>query len=212
MTKTKTMTYRIKEIFPEDWNYILEIYREFQFSLGCRNIPDEVMLLLLETGVRFGERLSQLPLEGFVEIGCGLAIPSLTLAKLGNNKVRAIDIDPGVMAYAGKLIKQTNCEVEIQCCDIFTNRPELQKGHMLIAEKPASYKKNILEVENHIRNWCAIENNNLAMIPSYLKEDTLSAYSERCEKYQKKLRQVGFKAESRQICERLPFQWVIAIK
>ena len=88
----------------------------------------------------------------------------------------------------------------------------MQKGELLIAEKPASYKKSILEVEYNIRNWCAIEGHNCALIPSYMGTDTVTSYSERCGKYEKKLKQVGFKVENQQICEQLPFRWIIATK
>ena len=86
-------------------------------------------------------------LNGFVEIGCGLAIPSLTLARLGHTGGKAIDIDPQVLACAEDLRNRLGCKLEIQCCDIFENRPKLQRGDLLIAEKPTSYKKSILEVE-----------------------------------------------------------------
>ena len=38
---------------------------------------------------KIGERLSHLQPAGFVEIGCGMAIPSLTLVKLGNTGGKA---------------------------------------------------------------------------------------------------------------------------
>jgi len=206
------MTSRLKSIFPKYWQYILKVYKDFLCSTGSQVANEDLILTLLEIGVRFGERISQLPMDGFVEIGCGLAIPSLTLARLGNAGVRAIDIDPRILARAEDLKNRLGCELEIQCSDIFENRPELQKGELLIAEKPASYKKSILEVEYNIRNWCAIEGHNLALIPSYMGTDTVESYSERCEKYEKKLKQVGFKVENKQICEPLPFRWLIAIK
>jgi len=204
------MISRLKSVFPDDWEYILKVYKGFLSTTAAQN--ENLLLMLLGMGVEFGERLSQLSLNGFVEIGCGLAIPSLTLAKLGHTGVRAIDIDPKVIACVEDLKNHLDCELEIQCCDIFENRPELQKGELLIAEKPASYKKSILEVEYSIRNWCAIEGHNLAIIPSLLDTDTLISYSERCEKYEKKLKQTGFKVENRQICEQLPFRWLIAVK
>ena len=45
-----------------------------------------------------------------------------------------------------------------------------------------------------------------------MNEDTLISYSERCKKYENKLKQVGFKVENKQICDRLPFRWLIATK
>ncbi|MBW2632462.1 MAG: hypothetical protein JRC90_12045 [Deltaproteobacteria bacterium] len=204
------MISRLKAIFPEDWQYILSIYKDFLSSTGSRN--ESLILILLEVGVKFGERLSQLSLNGFVEIGCGLAIPSLALAKLGRTGVRAIDVDPKVIACVEDLKNHLGCEMEVQCRDIFEDRPKLQRGELLIAEKPASYKKSILEVEYNIRNWCAIEGHNCALIPSYMGTDTVTSYSERCEKYEKKLKQVGFKVENQQICEQLPFRWIIATK
>jgi len=202
----------LEAIFPDDWQYILRVYKGFISSTGSKVVNEDLLLILLEIGVKFGQRLSRLKMDGFVEIGCGLAIPSLTLARLGNTGVKAIDIDPKILACAEDLKNRLGCELEIQCSDIFENRPKLEKRELLIAEKPASYKKSILEVEYNIRNRCAIEGQNLALIPSYLGTDTMESYSERCEKYEKKLRQVGFKVENKQICEQLPFRWLIAIK
>jgi len=206
------MISRLKEIFPEDWQYILDIYKDFISSIGSQVDNEYLFLALLETGVKFGERLSQLNLNGFIEIGCGLAIPSLTLARLGHTGGKAIDIDPKVLDCVEGLNNRLGCKLEIKCCDIFENRPKLQRGELLIAEKPASYKKSILEVEYNIRNWCAIEGHNFTIIPSYLNTDTVASYYERCGKYEKKLKQAGFKVENQQICAQLPFQWLIAIK
>jgi len=206
------MASRLKEIFPDDWEYILTIYKHFIYPAGAQSANEELLLILLEIGVRFGERLSQVCSNGFVEIGCGLAIPSLTLAKLGIAQGRAVDIDPKVLACVEDLKNHLKCDLELICSDIFKDRPELQKGELLIAEKPASYKRSIFEVEYNIANWCKIEGHNLAMIPSYVDEDTPESYRQRCEKYEKKLKQVGFKVENREVCERLPFRWLIATK
>ena len=208
------MVSRLEAIFPDDWQYILTIYKNFVYSTGARAATEKLLLTLLEVGVRFGERLSRLHPDGFVEIGCGLAIPSLTLAKLGHTRGRAVDIDPKVLSYAEDMSDRLGlgCTLEFQCRDVFEDRPKLQKGELLIAEKPASYKKNILEVEYNIRNWCTIEGHNLAVIPSFMDSDDLISYSLRCEKHEKKLRQVGFKVDNRQICEQLPFRWLIATK
>lgn len=206
------MSSRLKSIFPEDWQYIFNVYRDFLCSMESQVGNENLLITLIEIGVRLGERLFQLHPNGFVEIGCGLAIPSLTLAKLGNTEGVAIDIDPKILSYAEDMRDNLGCTLEIQCSDIFKNRPKLQNGNLLIAEKPASYKKSILEVEYSIRNWCAIESHNLSLIPSYMNTDTLDSYSERCAKYEKKLKQVGFKVENKKVCEELPFRWLIAIK
>ncbi len=204
------MISKFKSIFPDDWEYIFNVYKGFLSTTGSQN--ENLILMLLEMGVNIGERLSRLSLNGFVEIGCGLAIPSLTLAKLGHTGVRAVDIDPKVIACVEDLKNHLDCELDTQSCDIFEDRPKLQSGELLIAEKPASYKKSILEVEYNIRNWCAIEGHNLAIIPSFLDTDTLTSYPERCEKYERKFKQVGFKVENHKICEQLPFRWLIAVK
>lgn len=206
------MISRLKTIFPEDWQYILDVYMRFLASTGAKVYNEDLLLVLIEIGVKLGERLFQLHPNGFVEIGCGLSIPSLTLAKLGHTGGIAVDIDPKVLSYAEKIRDHLGCSLEFQCFDIFKNRPKLKNGDLLIAEKPASYKKSILEVEYNIRNWCAIERHNLALIPSYINTDTLDSYSERCAKYEKKMKQVGFKVENEKVCDELPFRWLIAIK
>ena len=205
------MISRLKAIFPEDWQYILTSYKNFLSSTGSQGATETLLLVLSEIGVKFGERLLRLQLNGFIEIGCGLAIPSLTLAKLGHTGVKAIDIDPKVLACVEDLKNHLECDLEIQCRDIFKDKPELQRDELLIAEKPASYKKSILEVEFNIKNRCTIEGHNSALIPSCLDTDTLTSYSERCEKYEKKFKQAGFKVENHQACEQLPFRWLIAI-
>lgn len=203
---------RLKAVFPDNWQYVLNFYRTFLLSAGTQAAPEGLLLALLEIGVRFGERLSQLKPNGFVEIGCGLAIPSLTLAKLGNRGGRAIDVDPKVTSLAEDLKDRLGCDLEIQCRDVFKNRPKVKRGEILVAEKPASCKKNILEVEYTVSNWCKIEGHNFAIIPSYIDGDTLASYSERCSEYERKLRQVGFKVENRQVYDRLPFRWLIVTK
>jgi len=205
------MTSRLKAIFPDDWEHILSVYKGFICSGGPQKADEVLLLTLLEIGVRFGERLSELHMNGFIEIGCGLAIPSLTLAKLGKSG-RAVDVDSEVLIYVQNLKNHLGCNLKVECRDIFENRPKLKKRELLIAEKPASYKKNILEVEYNITNWCKIEGHNFAMIPSYLKEDTLISYSERCAKYEKNFKRVGFKVENNQVCENLPFRCLIAAK
>ena len=206
------MVSRLEAIFPDDWQSMLNVYKDFIYSTGSQPVTENLLLALLEIGVRFGERLSRLHPDGFVEIGCGLAIPSLTLATSGHTVGRAVDIDPKVLSYAEDMRDRLGCDLEFQCRDVFEDRPKLQKGELLIAEKPASYKKNILEVEYNLMNWCTIEGHNLAVIPSFMDGDDLISYSLRCEKHGKKLRQVGFKVENRQICEQLPFRWLIATK
>lgn len=203
---------RLKAIFPDSWQYILQVYRRFISPPGSAPVQERLPLILLEISVRFGERLLRFQKSGFVEIGCGMAVPSLTLAKLGCCDLIAIDIDPKVVSRAESIRERVGCDFQIQCADVFKDRPKLQERQMLIAEKPASYKKNTLEVEYNISNWSKIEGHNFAIIPTFLGTDTPDLYSERCAKYEKKLRQVGFKVENKQACEELPVRWLIAVK
>ncbi|RKY08975.1 MAG: hypothetical protein DRP65_08395 [Planctomycetota bacterium] len=203
---------RLKAIFPDDWQYILEVYRQAASPPGTEQFEDRLLLILLEISVKFGERLSNYLTSGFVEIGCGMAIPSLTLAKLGRPDVLAIDVDSEIIAKAEAIKEKVGCDLEIRCADVFKDRPKLQKGQMLIAEKPASYKKNTLEVEYNISNWCKIEGYNFAIIPMFLTTDTRGLYFQRCAKYEKKLRQTGFKVENKRVVNELPIRWLIATK
>lgn len=203
---------RLKTLFPDDWEHILDVYREYASSAGGTAAGDDLLLMIIEAGVRFGERLSQLPGHSFLEVCCGLGIPSLTYSFLSRTSVRALDIDPKILSFAEDLKDRLGCDVEFECRDVFEDRPELREGEMVVAEKPASYKKNTLEVEYTIRNWCAIGGHGLALIPSFLGEDTPTTYSERCVKYGKKLKQVGFKVESERVFEPLPYRWIIATK
>lgn len=203
---------KLRMIFPGDWKHIMNAYKTFVASSGAGSTSERLLFAFVEVGVRFGERLAELEPQGFVEIGCGLAIPSLTLARLGIEGGKAVDVDPKVLSLVGKLTQQLGCNLDVKCSDVFQNRPKLQKGQLLVAEKPASYKKNILEVEYNLSNWCKIEGQNFAIIPSFLKNDTLGSYAERCCRYEKRLRQVGFKVENRQVIAQLPYRWLIATK
>jgi len=198
---------RLKAIFGNDWQYILDVYRQAASPSGAEQFEDKLLLLLLEISVRFGEALSNYQTNGYVEIGCGIAIPSLTLAKLGRPDVLAIDIDSKIIEKAQAIKEKIGCELEIRCADVFKDRPKLQKGQMLVAEKPASYKNNTLEVEYNISNWCKIEGHNFAIIPMFLSSDTRDSYFERCAKYEKKLRQTGFKVENKHIPAMFTLFW-----
>lgn len=203
---------RLKTLFPDDWEHILDVYREYVSSVGGATAGDDLLLMIIETGVRFGERLSRLPGRSFLEVCSGLGIPSLTHSFLSQTSVRALDIDPKILSFAEELKDRLGCDVEFECRDVFENRPELKDGEMVVAEKPASYKTNALEVEYTIRNWCAIGGHGLALIPSFLTKDTPTTYSERCVKYEKKLKQVGFTVENERVFEPLPYRWIIATK
>jgi len=206
------MTLRFKTIFTDNWPYILTAYKDFLSSPGTQAANEDLLLRFLEVGVKIGEKLAQMKPNGFVEIGCGMAIPSLTLAKLGYTNGIAIDIDPKIIAYAKDIRDHLGCDLKFECADIFENRPKLKKGDFVIAEKPTSYKRNNLEVEHSIKNWCTIEGHNLVLVPSFLRTDTRDTYNEKCAHYEKKLRQSGYRVENKQIEEKLPFRWVIAIK
>jgi len=205
------MISKFKQIFKDEWKDIFEIYKNFILSAGAQ-ANDNLLLAFLEVGASLGERLFSIPAERFVEIGCGMAIPSLSLVKLGHKNVTAIDIEPKILSYAEAISKAAKCQLDLQCYDIFEKRPKLENNDMLIAEKPLSYKKAPLEVEYMIMNWCKIERYDFTLIPSVLKKDTIDSYSERCEKYQRRAKQVGFKVENKQACDQLPYRWLIAVK
>lgn len=65
------MTSRLKVIFPDDWEHILSFYKGFICSDGTQKTDEGLLLTLLEIGVGFGERLSTIDMNGFIEIGCG---------------------------------------------------------------------------------------------------------------------------------------------
>jgi hypothetical protein len=204
------MEWRIRKIFRHEWKDILKIYKGFVLSNGGGHVMDDVLLYFIEISVRFGERLNELFASGFLEIGCGMGIPSLTLARLGRTNVRAYDVDPKVIICAQQLRKELACDIEIGCLDVFNEKPALGSNDVLIAEKPASYKKNPREVEYSIANRCKVERHDLGMILSFLPDDTISTYDEICNNHYKKLCQAGFKVENERICEKLPFRWLIA--
>lgn len=204
------MEWRIRKIFSDEWKDILKIYKGFVLSSGGGHVMDDVLLYFIEIGVRFGERLNKLSATGFLEIGCGLGIPSLTLSRLGRTGVRAFDIDPKVIICAQQLRKELACDTEIGCIDVFDQKPALGLNDVLIAEKPASYKNNPREVEYSIANRCKVERHDFGMIPSFLADDTIVSYDEMCSSHQKKLCQAGFKVENERVCEKLPFRWLIA--
>jgi hypothetical protein len=203
---------KLRAIFPDDWKHIMNAYKKFVISSGAESASEKLLSNFVEIGVRFGERLAESEPRGFAEIGCGLAIPSLTLARLGIKGGKAFDVDPKVLSLVEDLAQRLECDLDVECHDVFENRPKLEKGELLVAEKPASYKKNILEVEYNLQNWCKIEGHNFALIPSFLKDDTLDTYAERCGRYETRLRQVGFKVENRQVIAQLPYRWLIATK
>jgi len=203
---------KLRTIFPNDWKHIMNAYKTFVASSGAGSASEKLLSNFVEIGVRFGERLAGLEPQGFVEIGCGLAIPSLTLARLGIEGGKAVDVDPKALSIAKDLAQRLECDLDVVCRDVFENRPKLEKRQLLVAEKPASYKKNILEVEYNLQNWCEIEGHNFAIIPSFLKADTPDSYAKRCGNYEKRLRQVGFKVENRQVIAQLPYRWLIATK
>lgn len=158
-----------REIFGEDTEKLIEAYFK---SLKGSSIPGDYphwainnhIVNSIEASAQLAEMVAAHRLEHFVEVGCGLGIPSLTLGKLGYNG-EAFDKNPRII----ELGKQLAASLGLPNTR-YTNRdfnywfPTAPKGTFLIAETPndlenSNFERDILEL--------AIEKEyNIAIVPT----------------------------------------------
>ena len=116
----------------------------------------------VEKDVRIAKAIAEHEPEHFIEIGCGLAIPSLTLTKLGYSG-EAFDIGRGWFPYIDALKERLELDLKVDEIDFFDWEPNLPEGTFLIAEEPRENRGRNLE--EGVLELAIKQGLNLAMIP-----------------------------------------------
>jgi hypothetical protein len=204
------MESKLKKIFSKEWEFILNVYIDYINNQIRQKIDNNKLLKLLEIGVLFGERLAYYNFNYYIEIGCGFAIPSLTLAKLGQKDVLAFDLDMFILEKAEKIKNKCQLDFKIKCLDFYFNRPDLKKNGIWLAEKPRA-NNDLYEMESETVKIVKKSRESLAIIPTIKKNSKLEDYIKSCKTREIQFRDIGYKVENRQILDCFPYRWIIAV-
>jgi len=125
------------EIFGKDSELLIKKYKDSLHESTKRMLRDIDSFArdYVERGVRLGYVAAKNSPSYFVEIGCGLGIPSLTLAKLGYNG-EAFDFQTKIVNEGNFLSEKLKLSLPYKLIDFYAWDPKLPEGTFLIADKP----------------------------------------------------------------------------
>jgi len=205
------MSYKTKTIFPEEWSFFVKNYRNYLNEVGNYEISSYKILDLIEMGVLFGERVFEMSFERYVEIGCGMALPSITISKLGGNNVIAFDIDMTVLNFTKKNIERCKANIDIGLMDFNFSRIDSHKNEIWIAEKPNNWK-TFENFELNILKKAISKNVNIAIAPTINYNNSklsVKNYIQKCKNIELRLKKYGYEVENAEITKGFPIRWVI---
>ena len=181
-----TTTYLQDRIFGNDSEKLIRKFLEYMRPLGEGMSDAEKIRFAknyVEISVLLGALVAYHKPAAFVEIGCGLAIPSLTLVKMGITSGNAFDIEHRVH-WGRELASDLGLTLECIERDFYQWDADLPKGTFLIADKPGSVKKNDNKMESDIVRLAIKLSLNIALIPYLGKSKHILR---RCAEYARKL-------------------------
>ena len=181
---------------------------------NVKDISDTKILNLIEISYLFGEKIFSFGFKRFIEIGCGFAIPSITISKLGGSIVKAFDIDMKLLDYPKKIIKKYNINTDIECKNFNYTDINVEDGDVWIAEKPRSCN-SFENFELNILNRAIEKNVNIAIVPTVKSNNSrllIKNYILECKNIELKLKKSGYELESDEITKGFPIRWIIGIK
>lgn len=161
-------------------------------------MTDGKLVYYLELGVNLGHLVSQYldkKEQRFIEIGCGLAIPSLTLLKLGFSNGEAFDSHTNSIILGQRLNEDLGLNLEYTIQDFFKWKPKFYERPFLIADKPRGSEYDRLgnyHFEQSIVDFAIEKDSNLAIVPCKEEDMEEKTYLERCNSYIEVLESKGY--------------------
>ena len=115
---------------------MLLVYREWLQDDLSKSVDESQFCELLEADALFGKRIYDGGFSDFLEIGCGLAIPAITVKCLGGGNVGAIDVNLRIMGFALRMSHVAGQNIQLECRDFRYSRFSLAKNTIWFANKP----------------------------------------------------------------------------
>ncbi|HDP95791.1 MAG TPA: class I SAM-dependent methyltransferase [Candidatus Aminicenantes bacterium] len=200
-----------KTLFPLKWPEMIRLYHHWLEHNLNRAVAARWVLQLLDADAMLALNAARSSISRFVEIGCGAAIPSIAIARLGRRDVSAFDVDLEMVRVARKMINLAGVDVALECRDFHYVRLCGGKDWIWIAAKPRGVhdKKRLLEciVKEGIK-----EKAGLALVPAYGPDPDQSAYRRGCEKLVCRLWNAGYGVTMQRLSPWFPLQGIVALQ
>ena len=199
----------MKELFPSESRSMLVVYREWlQGDLG-KSVDESRVSELMEADVMLGKRIYDGGFSDFLEIGCGLAIPAITVKRLGGANVRAFDVNLRIVDFARRMINAAGQKIQLECRDFSYSRFNLAKNTIWFANKPRSVDGGD-DLVWEIMERVVKKGVSLALVPRIGSEESHGNYQSRCHRVTERLRMSGYATDSGQLHPRMPLWWIMA--
>jgi len=151
--------------------------------------------IFVELGVKLGYNVAQQQVDYFVEIGSGMAIPSLTMVKMGVTSGEAFDRGPRILDLGRRLASALELKLSYVQRDFYEWDPTLPEGTFLIADKPRDEGPNTV-FERDIIELAIRQGLNLAINPIHEYSSTEHGHKLKCEGLMRELSSNGYETSS----------------
>ena len=215
------MTHRFlqDEVFGRDTEFLIQIYIEQTKNANCDILPELEYLAgkySVERDVRLGHAVAQHNPRYFVEVGCGLAIPSFTLMKMGITSGEAIDRNPEWFQYLEGMKSRLSLDLNVRLEDFYEWNPDLPEGAFIIAEEPWENPNRVKNLEEDILRFVIERGLNLALLPTRnsVERSQKSEYEKRFQGYIDRLGSEGYDVTTVDLSDLEGFDYttIIAVK
>jgi len=187
------------------------IYQQWLEGKLGRNISNETVVMLMEADIAVGRLVCERGLDGVLEIGCGFALPSIVIARLGGAKeITAFDLDLDLLNKARKMVAASGERITLDCRDFDCIAPPAGPGWGWIAVKPRGVDGGDGLMERIVVRGVQRQVS-LVLVPRYGPEAHSDAYGRRCRGLAERLRGYGYGVEVHRLHKRLPLQAVVAM-
>jgi len=189
-------------------DFYIAYFNEIKKANSLDGTPEMDRILVeleIESSVRLGYLVAERKPSFYTEVGCGLGIPSLTLAKLGFDGA-AFDINPNLINFGKRLARELRLFMRYTVVDADYWTPSVPDT-FIIAEKPRHKNDETQDMEKRVLDIAIGGGYSLAMVP-YLwdseRGDNLifsrtvlyKSVVEKCRLYSSRLEQHGYKTHT----------------
>ena len=205
-----------QEVFGRDADFLIQIYIEHNRNRGNAPPPELEYLLSkysVERDVRLGRAIAQHNPRYFVEVGCGLAIPSFTLMKMGINSGEGIDRNPDWFQYLERMKSKLGLDLNVRLEDFYEWDPDLPEGTFIIAEEPWENQNRVKNLEEDILRFVIERGLNLALLPTRnsVERSQKAEYEKRFQGYIDRLGSEGYDVTTADLSDLEGFDYTVII-
>ena len=199
-----------QKVFRDRWPGMRAFYLDWLRRETGREIPEISVNRLIEADVIAGLQFCRAEFQGFLEIGCGAALPSLTIRSLGRSHVRAFDVNLEMVAKARGMARAAGVSLSVSCRDFDFHQWPGGGSWMWIAVKPRDPIGGDAFMQRIVARGMS-QGVGLGLVPRYGPERNAGDYKQRCANLAERLKNRGYAVTVRRLEKDLPLVGILAI-